>query len=98
MPIYSYKCGDCGKIFDRFQNMGDDEKVSCDFCGGKAFRVFSPVGIIFKGSGFYTTDYGSSKTNLSSGGNNGKDKENKTNKEEDKKVESKKEDTLSKNS
>lgn len=65
MPIYSYKCKKCGKIFDKFQKMSGNGKVNCESCGGEAFRLFSPVGIIFKGSGFYTTDYGSG-TNKSS--------------------------------
>lgn len=96
MPVYSYKCGDCGKVFDRFQSIGDNGNVSCDFCGGKAFRLFSPVGIIFKGSGFYTTDYGSSKSKLSGG--NGKDKKSEIGDDKDKKIESKSEEAVTKNS
>ena len=64
MPIYSYKCKNCGKIFDRFQKIGGKGTEYCDLCNSEAFRVFSPVGIIFKGSGFYSTDYksGSNKS------------------------------------
>jgi len=60
MPIYSYKCSNCGKVFDKFQKPGTNGKTKCDFCSSEALRIFSPVGIIFKGSGFYKTDYGSS--------------------------------------
>jgi len=66
MPIYSYKCSNCGKIFDKMQKIGATKKVYCKDCMVEAFRVFSPVGIIFKGSGFYTTDY-----NKLSAGNTG---------------------------
>jgi len=64
MPIYSYKCDKCGKVFDKFQKVGCDDIVKCIYCNSNASRLFSPVGIIFKGSGFYTTDYKSSSKNL----------------------------------
>ena len=57
MPIYSYKCSKCGKVFDKVQKVGGNGKVCCKYCGEEAFRMFLPVGVIFKGSGFYTTDY-----------------------------------------
>jgi len=59
MPIYSYKCSNCGKIFDRFEQPGSSKKVFCPDCSSEALRIFSPVGIVFKGSGFYSTDYNS---------------------------------------
>lgn len=62
MPIYSYKCSECGKVFDKLQKPGSDGKAKCESCDGKAVRIFSPVGIIFKGSGFYKTDYSSSSS------------------------------------
>lgn len=60
MPVYNYRCRKCGKIFDSFQRVGENSKIKCVYCGSEAQRVFSPVGIILKGSGFYTTDYKSS--------------------------------------
>ena len=64
MPIYSYKCKNCGKVFERFQKAGRNTTEYCDDCNSEAHRIFSPVGIIFKGSGFYSTDYksGSNKS------------------------------------
>lgn len=64
MPIYSYKCENCGRIFDKFQKVGGDGNIKCIFCDSNTNRLFSPVGIIFKGSGFYTTDYKSSSGNF----------------------------------
>ena len=66
MPIYSYKCENCGKIFDKLQKAGGNGDVKCIYCNSDAHRLFSPVGIIFKGSGFYTTDYKSNSSNKSS--------------------------------
>ena len=71
MPVYSYKCEKCGKIFDRFQKVdegNESNNMKCIYCNSKALRLFSSVGIIFKGSGFYTTDYKSSSMNLNNGG------------------------------
>jgi putative FmdB family regulatory protein len=61
MPIYEYKCTKCEKIFELFQKMNDEPLKKCD-CGGKVMRVFHPPGIVFKGSGFYTTDYKNKET------------------------------------
>lgn len=57
MPIYTYRCRQCGHEFDRLQNISDAPVAKCEACGGPVKRVFHPVGIIFKGSGFYKTDY-----------------------------------------
>ena len=57
MTIYSYKCKNCGKVFDKLVGAGGNGKVKCVECKSDSQRVFSPVGIIFKGSGFYSTDY-----------------------------------------
>jgi len=67
MPIYTYKCKSCGKIFEKFKNMSSNGKEYCEGCSSEALRVFTPAGIIFKGSGFYTTDYksGSNKAHTS---------------------------------
>lgn len=58
MPIYTYRCEACGLQFDKYQSFTDDPLVRCPECKKKALRkVFQPVGIVFKGSGFYATDH-----------------------------------------
>ena len=58
MPTYDYKCEKCGYEFERFQNIKDKALTSCPECGGSIKRLISTgAGIIFKGSGFYITDY-----------------------------------------
>jgi putative FmdB family regulatory protein len=60
MPIYEYKC-DNGHVFDVIQKMSDEPLVECQECEAPARRVLHPVAVHFKGSGFYTTDYGRKK-------------------------------------
>ncbi len=55
MPTYDYKCAECSDVFEVVHAV-DEEVESCPKCGGRVRRVFHPVGIIFKGSGFYKTD------------------------------------------
>ncbi len=57
MPTYEYKCETCGIRFDRIQHFDEAPLKECPECHGECRRVFSPVGIIFKGSGFYSTDH-----------------------------------------
>lgn len=56
MPLYEYECGSCGVRFERRQHMEDEPVRICPECGGDVHRLIQPVGIIFKGSGFYVTD------------------------------------------
>jgi putative FmdB family regulatory protein len=56
MPIYEYKCEN-GHLFEVFQSMSDDPVTKCEECGAPVERVFHPIAVHFKGSGFYTTDY-----------------------------------------
>ena len=56
MPTYQYKCKECGIVFDRFQHFSDDPLTDCPECSGPVYRVIQPVGIIFKGKGFYVND------------------------------------------
>ena len=56
MPIYEYRCPN-GHTFEVFQSMSDDPVTACEECGAPVERVFHPVAVHFKGSGFYTTDY-----------------------------------------
>ena len=58
MPIYEYRCDDCGTSHEVMQKMSDDPLEVCERCGGRLQKVMHPVAIHFKGSGFYTTDYG----------------------------------------
>jgi putative FmdB family regulatory protein len=58
MPVYSYRCEECGFQFDRYQKFTDQSLNRCPECGKRSLRkVYSPVGIVFKGSGFYSTDH-----------------------------------------
>jgi putative FmdB family regulatory protein len=56
MPIYEYECEQCGVRFERLQRMADEPLTECPECCGHVHRVMQPVGVIFKGSGFYVTD------------------------------------------
>jgi putative FmdB family regulatory protein len=60
MPIYEYRC-DRGHTFEVMQRMTDDPVTSCSTCEAPVQRVFHPVAVHFKGSGFYNTDYGKKK-------------------------------------
>jgi putative FmdB family regulatory protein len=56
VPTYQYACTDCGERTEKVQKFTDEPLAVCPACGGKLRKVFSPVGIVFKGSGFYRTD------------------------------------------
>ena len=60
MPIYEYRC-EQGHTFEVMQRMSDDPVQSCETCAAPVARVFHPVAVHFKGSGFYNTDYGTRK-------------------------------------
>jgi putative FmdB family regulatory protein len=64
VPTYQYTCTECGEPIEVVQKFTDAPLSVCDTCGGRLRKVFSPVGIVFKGSGFYRTDSrnGSSST------------------------------------
>ena len=63
MPTYNYKCNDCEHQFSEFQKMSDDPVKDCPQCEGEVRRIISGgSGMIFKGTGFYLTDYGKSST------------------------------------
>lgn len=58
MPVYVYRCENCGIQFDKFQKFSEEPLTICPECSVKALhKVYTPVGIIFKGSGFYATDH-----------------------------------------
>ncbi|MEV6109894.1 FmdB family zinc ribbon protein [Streptomyces sp. NPDC051940] len=56
MPTYQYQCTECGEGLEAVQKFTDDALTECPACGGKLRKVFSAVGVVFKGSGFYRTD------------------------------------------
>jgi putative FmdB family regulatory protein len=61
MPIYEYKCEN-GHVFDVMQKLSEDPLMTCVECGAPVRKVLHPVGISFKGSGFYSTDYSNKTT------------------------------------
>jgi putative FmdB family regulatory protein len=65
MPIYEYRCEN-GHTFEATQRMMDDPLTECTICSAPVQRVFHPVAVHFKGSGFYNTDYGKKKAGASS--------------------------------
>jgi putative FmdB family regulatory protein len=56
MPTYEYACTRCGQHIEVVQSMSDSPLTQCGACGGPLRKVFAPIGIVFKGSGFYRTD------------------------------------------
>jgi putative FmdB family regulatory protein len=56
MPVYEYACTACGERTEARQNFDDPPLEECPVCGGKLRKLYSPVGIVFKGSGFYSTE------------------------------------------
>ena len=57
MPTYVYRCNECGVEFDRFQHFSEEPVHDCPECHACVQRVIQPVGIVFKGKGFYVTDH-----------------------------------------
>src|SRR5688572_12715234 len=66
MPVYAYECKDCGVRFDRRQSFNDEALRVCPECEGSVHRLIQPSGVIFKGSGFYSTDNRGSKNSSGS--------------------------------
>jgi putative FmdB family regulatory protein len=85
MPIYEYRC-ERGHTFEAIQRMTDDPLTSCSTCEAPVQRVFHPVAVHFKGSGFYNTDYGKKKSGANSatgeGGSSSKDSDSSSSKTE----------------
>jgi putative FmdB family regulatory protein len=68
LPIYGYRCSACGHQFEILQRVSDEPLKVCPQCQGKLTKILYPAGVIFKGSGFYTTDYkGSGKSGSANG-------------------------------
>jgi len=60
VPTYDYRCNDCGETFEIWQSFAEDALTECPTCEGELKKVYSKVGISFKGDGFYKNDHGSS--------------------------------------
>jgi putative FmdB family regulatory protein len=76
MPLYEYKCKKCGHRFERIQTYSAEDAKECPVCQGEVERLISAPAAHFKGSGFYSTDYGakppaSSKSDSGSGSDSG---------------------------
>jgi putative FmdB family regulatory protein len=56
VPIYVYRCQQCGEVLERRQRFQDPPLTTCEACSGELRKVLQPVGVIFRGSGFYSTD------------------------------------------
>src|ERR1700679_3447536 len=72
VPTYQYACTECGEQLEKVQKFSDDPLTVCPNCNGRLRKVFSPVGIVFKGSGFYRTD---SRSGPVAGGKDGAGKD-----------------------
>ena len=68
MPIYGYRCTECGHQLEVLQKVSDEPLKVCPNCQGKLTKIFYPAGVIFKGSGFYSTDYKGSGPTASGNG------------------------------
>ena len=93
MPIYEYACTACGERTEAKQSFSDPPLEECPHCGGKLRKLYSPVGIVFKGSGFYSTDAKKSSSSGTSSSSSSSDsstsKETKSESKSDSKKDSK---------
>jgi putative FmdB family regulatory protein len=74
VPIYSYTCTDCNAVVEKRQSFSDPPLTTCTECGGALRKVIHPVGIVFKGSGFYVTDSRKATSASTNGATDGGDK------------------------
>ena len=90
MPTYEYACKSCGEHLEVVQSFKDEPLTECPSCGGDLRKVFAPIGIAFKGSGFYKTDSRPApKEKSSSSSSDSKSSESKSEKPAEKKSETK---------
>jgi putative FmdB family regulatory protein len=82
MPTYVYECAKCGDEFDLYQSFSEDPLKKHPGCGGKVARVFQPVGIVLKGSGFYKNDSRNGGKRSKAGDSSTSDKSDKSDKSE----------------
>ncbi|MBN1429518.1 MAG: FmdB family transcriptional regulator [Anaerolineae bacterium] len=97
MPLYGYECKECGVRFERRQGFDDEPIKVCPECEGEVHRLIQPAGIVFKGSGFYSTDNKRSRSTTSASGkkseSSSSDSDSKTESKAESKTESKTEST-----
>lgn len=74
MPIYGYRCTNCGHELEVLQSMRDAPLTVCEACGGRLQKKLYPVGVQFKGTGFYSTDYKRSTQKVAEAGKTGDSK------------------------
>ncbi len=77
LPVYVYRCEQCGSEMEKRQSFSDAPLTECERCGGRLRKVLTPAVVIYKGSGFYSTDHGKSGGNGRNGSSekhNGSDK------------------------
>ncbi|MCF7886232.1 MAG: zinc ribbon domain-containing protein [Candidatus Marinimicrobia bacterium] len=72
MPFYDYKCSECSHTFSQKQSITDDSFPNCPQCGSPTKRLIQGTGLVFKGNGFYATDYQKSSTSCEGGCENPK--------------------------
>ena len=94
MPIYEYRC-EQGHLFEVMQRITDDPVTTCETCGAPVQRVFHPVAVHFKGSGFYNTDYGTARRKRESEGAAKEGADSRDSKPAEKKTEKKSESSTS---
>src|SRR5438477_7996502 len=75
VPTYTYKCTACDEVIEKRQSFSDTRLTTCEQCGGALRKVIHPVGIVFKGSGWYITDSRSSSAANGRSGSTSSDKE-----------------------
>ena len=91
MPTYNYYCSKCDNQYTYFQKMSEDPLLNCEKCNGKIHRIISGgSGLIFKGSGFYKTDYKQENKTSKEGSEDSKSSQNKSKNKNNKKLQSKK--------
>jgi putative FmdB family regulatory protein len=72
MPIYGYRCGNCGHEFEVLQKMSDAPLKTCPKCSGQLAKIVYAAGVVYKGSGYYSTDYKGGKTASAASSNGAK--------------------------
>jgi putative FmdB family regulatory protein len=93
MPLYAYECKECGVRFDRRQGFDEAPITVCPECEGEVHRLIQPAGIVFKGSGFYSTDNRSSRSSASSSSKKSDSSSSETSSKAESKTETKTEST-----
>jgi putative FmdB family regulatory protein len=74
VPIYTYACSQCGQTIEKRQSFSDAPLTTCEGCGGDLRKVIHPVGIVFKGSGWYVNDSRSSSKSTTAASSDGEKK------------------------